>query len=267
MSRKFNRNKKQPKLHTHKAIHTQVEQPKHNSVLNGFVPENPSDLLPHEQIGIYWGMTSRDFSCLSKLRNLSNIRRCNTMATIRDNSVAEHSYYTAVLAMTIAMDWNAHASSHNQSVHQYDFENQFSTFEPMEVLLKALYHDIEEAWTGDVVYPLKHHDKQVHAAIADAAVAMLNQTFNQCSKAVQFIKQHNQNAKDNTPEGKLVEVVDMLELAWYAYDEITMGNKTLLPLLNTCCEELNQMELHGLLMKYSLLYQRIYLELEALTEG
>ena len=73
-----------------------------------------------------------------RFRNLSNIDRCNQVPKIKFYSVAEHSYYCALLAM-IFCDLIA--------LHDNKILNK------EEILKKALLHDLEESITGDILYP------------------------------------------------------------------------------------------------------------------
>ena len=96
------------------------------------------------------------YSYFMKLRGLKDIVRCNTQRRIRDLDVAQHSFYTALLAMMVADELSAKGYELNKEL----------------VLKKALLHDIEETYTGDIIYPVRHYDEATHKAIAEVARRM-----------------------------------------------------------------------------------------------
>lgn len=76
-----------------------------------------------------------------ELRDLSWVPRWSIIRTNRAQSVAEHSYYVAVYALSIAQLINWRGSSTNAS--------------RLELVISALNHDIEECFTGDIPGPMK----------------------------------------------------------------------------------------------------------------
>ena len=73
-----------------------------------------------------------------RLRNMSAIRRFGTLPSAHPDSVANHSYDVAVLAMMIA-----------------DREGD-TTLSVEKILRKALWHDFEETIVSDIPHPIKH---------------------------------------------------------------------------------------------------------------
>ncbi len=102
---------------------------------------------------------TKDLQDIFVSRNLNNIQRYSLVRTIKDQSVAEHSYGVTVLASQIFDSL------------QYYFVPKFSFLTNKEetvcnnciwnmaklyVLNASLYHDLGEAVTGDITYPFKH---------------------------------------------------------------------------------------------------------------
>lgn len=83
---------------------------------------------------------------LRKLRALSHVWRWNFHPRVRQESVAEHSYWTAIYAVRLLDRLNISAAQYVDAI-QY-----------------ALYHDAEEAITGDLPWPVKRGKawKDVH---------------------------------------------------------------------------------------------------------
>jgi 5'-deoxynucleotidase YfbR-like HD superfamily hydrolase len=158
---------------------------------------------------------------LKKTRRLSYIERCSNVLHIQRYDVAEHSYYTALMAMLIA-----------------DIENSLCTTSPdynMEFLLrKAIIHDLEEMETGDILYPVKHNSRssmQLKSAIEDCVDTEVFDELPQDLKAYYCKLWHS--AKDNSKEGRLIEAIDKLELLMFSISEIELGNKSLLVIYKT----------------------------------
>lgn len=148
---------------------------------------------------------------LKKSRRLSAIERCSNTPHIQKYSVAEHSYYTALLSMLFA-----------------DIENVYPTkrYDTSEVIKRALIHDLEESTTGDILYPFKHGNKEateLFRVLIERVVE--NELFFELPIDLQpyYIRLWN-TSKDDTEEGKLVEAMDKLEVLLFAISEMDMGN-------------------------------------------
>lgn len=77
---------------------------------------------------------------LSRLRRLSMVPRWAVIPTIRSQSVAEHSYYVAVIALRLR---HFHAAADRGGI------------DAAELMHAALCHDELEAFTGDIASPAK----------------------------------------------------------------------------------------------------------------
>ena len=71
---------------------------------------------------------------INDLYRLSNIKRWLIVETSREQSVAEHSYNVTILAMRVASVLNLPVG---------------------RIVFRALLHDAEECWTGDIPSPIK----------------------------------------------------------------------------------------------------------------
>lgn len=166
------------------------------------------------------------------LRRMKNIKRANNYPVINRTDVAQHSYYVAMLAMLLK--------------DEYDYYLNNSGFRNVvvdtEVLLrKCLLHDFEESFTSDIPYTTKHSSDKLHREFESAISNRMN-TILSGSDTGKFWDDIRCNSKDNSPEGKIVSLCDMLELAIYCYEEITIGNRNIIPLLNNCITLLESLE-------------------------
>jgi 5'-deoxynucleotidase YfbR-like HD superfamily hydrolase len=77
---------------------------------------------------------------------MSDVIRYSGTKVLNKENLAEHSYYVSVLADSIAEDIEY---KHEINIDRY------------KVLKYALYHDIEEIFTGDIVTPLKYKSQDL----------------------------------------------------------------------------------------------------------
>jgi 5'-deoxynucleotidase YfbR-like HD superfamily hydrolase len=150
---------------------------------------------------------------LTKIRRLSYIERCSNTLHIQRYSVAEHSFYTTLLAMIFA-----------------DMENALGiyTYDISEVLSRSLIHDLEESCTGDILYPLKNENPTLKPHL-DTVIntCVENDLFEELPIFLKnlYIKLWKRS-KDNSKEGKLIAAMDKLEILLFAITEMELGNKS-----------------------------------------
>lgn len=149
-------------------------------------------------------------SFFERVHRLNYIDRCSNIPHIKPYSVAQHSFYTAFYAMLFA-------DLENESGENYDTS---------EVLKRALLHDMEEAITGDILYPLHNSHPAFKSKLDDIRRGCVaSEVFNELPENVRkcYIKLWN-NAKDNTKEGRLVACMDKFEILLFAVSEMELGN-------------------------------------------
>ena len=166
-----------------------------------------------------------DLEMVLNLRRMRHLRRCNTLPTISDEDVAQHSYYVAMLAMSIGDEYNTYATEHNVGYHPLDAENQMDELNMEVVLRKALCHDMEETFVSDIPWNIKHADKETHSMFEKSIQKHMDLVFDGTS-SLQIQRDMNKTCKDGL-EGELVNVADMLELGIYSWEEYNQGNKSM----------------------------------------
>ena len=78
---------------------------------------------------------------------LKVVKRWGTSANVYDESVAEHCYFVAMIAYTLA---------------ELDQKLNDTKVEMDKLIIKALYHDAFESYTTHIVSPIKHHDEDMN---------------------------------------------------------------------------------------------------------
>ena len=152
---------------------------------------------------------------------LRYVQRFSTVRVLHRESVAEHSYYVALIALAI----NRRPRVGPQSSYAVD---------EGELLRRALVHDIEEALTGDAPRPFKHGNgetfaKQCHyAGQASAREVLYSVDRGQQREhpgAPNELLDSWLHAKDRiTTVGCIIELADFLAVLGYLLQEKRCGN-------------------------------------------
>lgn len=129
-----------------------------------------------------------------KIRALRNVRRFNFEHCNRYQSVAEHSYFVAVLAMELAV------------------RAMMPPPKVASVIEAALMHDVTEAVTGDIPYLVRRSMDRV--ALAEIEHRAANELKVDASYPLDVIW--------------VVDYADALELAMYLKEERESGNRSLI---------------------------------------
>lgn len=191
---------------------------------------------------------NKDLKIFLNFFRLKYIKRCNNFPTIHPETVATHSFYTTLLAMAIVDEYNTWVDEN------FDFyaSDAPSPMNSEKVLRKALMHDVEESFTSDIPWNIKHHSEEVHKAIAEAIKDKMERVYKGSEHAVMW-KELNQTAKDGL-EGALVDLCDMLELAMFCYEEKQKGNAYMSTLLKKAINCLTKHKMYEVMLKASPLF-------------
>lgn len=151
---------------------------------------------------------------------LRYVDRFSTCRVMKKESVAEHSFYVAFYCLTIAK-WCETSAIKRQP-----------TINLGKLLTKALFHDIDEAATGDVPRFFKYSDPKLKEHLDEVALKGVEQIAaklwgKDMLGVVEEIELCWKNAKDNTLEGKILEFADFLSVLSYAAEEIRSSNFTM----------------------------------------
>lgn len=157
-----------------------------------------------------------------EFRRVSHVYRYSALPVLNRENVAEHSWWTAVIAMTIACEIGEPGMMG-------------------EVAAKAVLHDIEEIGTGDLVREAKYFDAQMREDFRRVEVAFANRLFDRLgTKTGDQLWHQWSHAKDDTLAGEIVALADLLCVVAYCRHEETMGNLNLRGVESECIKLIDQ---------------------------
>ena len=183
---------------------------------------------------------------LLDLRRLSNIPRCHTLRRVKESSVAEHSYYTMLLATIIAARKNLPITT--------DF------------LLACAFHDVDELYTGDIPFPVKHFHGDDSRSVRHAIEAISGPPILEMFVALypeEFgaeLKRLSSSAKNIGAWGKIIALADMMELVLYAHEEQRLGNTMQYGVGRSNCLENGLSELRRMNVEFASGEQKVFSE-------
>jgi 5'-deoxynucleotidase YfbR-like HD superfamily hydrolase len=157
-------------------------------------------LVPSDPIKLY-----------RSLLPLHRIRRYAQHVCLAPQSVAEHSYYVALLATGFADQLEERGVGVDRGV----------------VMELALWHDAAEAICGDIPHPVKRANDQIYQAFEALEARALARLTSYASAITSEIFLEAANAL--TLEHLLVKLADWIELVLYVHEESRLGNPTLRP--------------------------------------
>lgn len=151
---------------------------------------------------------------LLEMYKLKNIVRYNHRTRLKDENVAEHSFFTALIALDICKKLS------------------INTHDTFKVIIKCLLHDTPEEELNDVTYDVKlklnlrpllkeFEDKYFEDNYPDYANIMTN--------------------NDNNIVNAIVNYADAMSVLQYAYNEIELGNTTFAPIVTETLERLEKL--------------------------
>lgn len=150
---------------------------------------------------------------IGKHCRLRHIIRYSNSPRQHNESVAEHSYYTALYAMIMA-----ECLTHLTINHAI-------------LLQKALLHDTDECFSGDFIRVFKRSSEALANLIEKTAKDMIPQAFDMVpadSRQHREMCERWATAKDATVEGDIVAFADFLSVLSYVFQELQSGNKAIL---------------------------------------
>jgi len=145
------------------------------------------------------------------IRRLAHIRRFSSLQVNRPENVMEHSWAVAFCAHQIALDIN----NHKPLVDEY------------VVLQKALYHDISETKSGDIIHSFKYGSSEVEKAMHNADQNNTRQLSKEFGMNGEYIYWLWDRAKDKSIEGQIVKFADFVSVVSYCREEWLAGNRHL----------------------------------------
>ena len=130
------------------------------------------------------------------LRSLVRYQNCHRNV---NETVAEHSFYVAILVLKL---------------------REYYNFNLEKALKTALVHDVMESKISDVPHNIKMQNPKLAEALEEAETNVTKEMLS--DEALQLIRQFNHG---ETPEGLACQLGDILSVVMYANAELTSGNK------------------------------------------
>lgn len=166
------------------------------------------------------------------LARIRNVIRFSNSTRIKNESVAEHSFFTAyyslILALTLIVE-------------------EHVNIDLGEMLACAILHDLDEAKSGDFVRHFKYMNPEIKQHIEDATTEIMKQAFLPMFTKERATQYHDEPANTlqqlwkyaknpNTLEGDIVAFADFLSVLSYVMNELDSGNVKLLRQLDDMYE-------------------------------
>lgn len=156
---------------------------------------------------------------LDKPRKLAHIERYSTFQLVGHETVAEHSYFVALYARVLC------------AYVKYPVNLQL-------VMERALFHDIEEAVSGDIVHAFKYSGQ-----LREELDRINNQTIKKVFyeiKGKDYYINVWKSAKDSSIEGQIIELADNLSVLSFAIEELRLGNSYMKIVIDNTLEILRE---------------------------
>lgn len=184
-------------------------------------------------------------SFLRSSRILANLQRCNHLNRTKPYSVAEHSYFCAIMAAVLCDYEN---KLYRDSAPDDPATQHSIAVRRDKVIFRLLLHDTPEILTGDILYPVKHFNDRVRVNLEKMELELVDKKLFADLELdnIEDYKEAVIYAKDNTPEGRMVAAIDKLEIMLFALEEFEMGNRAFTPLMDTAMEILKKNHWFGL---------------------
>jgi 5'-deoxynucleotidase YfbR-like HD superfamily hydrolase len=157
------------------------------------------------------------------VNRLRRVRRYGRSIVFQTEYVAEHIFYTTLYCYWIAK-W--------VEDQKRTYDNGFPIKVEMERLLaRAIFHDQDEAMSGDIDRPFKYADPrlkfELHRVAEMMFKDMLSRTWGGDAELVEGLMEGWNNNKDETIEGRVLALADYLAFIAYVWQERCHVNFTM----------------------------------------
>lgn len=160
------------------------------------------------------------------LLKLSNVNRYSGVYLLKPESVSDHTCQVGLMALVVANELNKKLMEYAKKPDSLPFFKLVN----LEVLaLKCMVHDIDESSLNYVDIP--RNVKYANPEITEQFKKLEKNAVEHISEKLKFpqLAQYWKDAKDDTLEGQLVKLCDMLVVARKTYEEVViLGNKNML---------------------------------------
>ena len=145
-------------------------------------------------------------------RKLRWVQRIQQFPRLFPQSVAEHTFGVVFIGRLLAEMYNSEVRE----------EDRISV---ETVMTRCLFHDFQEALTGDIAYPIA---KRLGASLAEVEEELISERYSTSDM------DYGDKLKDDTVEGEIVDFADEFELYLTVKEEVEAGNKRMIELVDIC---------------------------------
>lgn len=165
-------------------------------------------------------------------RRLAQIKRYHSTPLHQNENVAEHCFYVALIARALCSVLEENGQEVNKC----------------EVMEKALVHDMEEMFSGDIAQPFKYADPELKKLIDKLNEKSIDKAFEGLPKklAEHFKFLWSDYHAGNKMEDKVIKIADRLSLVSYCLEQIKLGNKFMVEILDNGIKMLKNYKLDWL---------------------
>ncbi len=163
---------------------------------------------------------------------MSDVIRYSWTKVLNKENLAEHTFYVSIIADGIAEDL----------IQKFDIE-----IDRYKVLKYALYHDIEEIFTGDIISPVKYKSKELREEFERVWNMILEEQLRShflwnthISEMILETHRSYESAKNEILENKIVKLADILQAIGYTISEKNLWNIYLTPITQNLLEILEK---------------------------
>lgn len=141
-------------------------------------------------------------------RRLSHVIRYNNTPKLQHENVATHSFFVALYTMVVTDSLN------------------LPDAEKLKAIRMALVHDIEESFSGDIIYDVKRQSPEFKEAVTMMNHAILGKTLQGLPEETaklydELWKEYNMR---DSYSAQIVEFADDLSAAMFSSEEVKLGN-------------------------------------------
>lgn len=161
----------------------------------------------------------------SKMNNLSCTLRWNGKNVNKGENVAEHSHFVTWVTRIIC---------------EHLFIGGNSTEAKLDAVTFAIFHEIDEIYSGDVLHNLKYNEfngYDIRMAIDTYVSKMVMEDFGGDSKHSDMIM--NKVMSPNLTTKHIVKIADWMAMVYFCYREVLMGNSSMSDSSVYCSKKLN----------------------------
>ena len=154
---------------------------------------------------------------------MSHVYRYSSIAVLRRQHVAEHTFYVSFYALNIAY-----------ALIREGFKVCIG-----KLLERAIVHDIDESHTGDFLRTVKYGTPGLKEALDGVSSSMMLKMVDELDTDLRLYSSWLCSKVDDL-EGHILEVADLAEVGSYVLEEIRLGNRHVAPILSEVAKYISQ---------------------------